>query len=358
MKVMIIGGGAAGLMAGALLNENNISYDLYEKNKIFGSKILASGNGKCNISNINAGKNLDAEGNRKYFLENRKAITLFNNWGLYTTCDDEGRMYPISGSSKTVLELLLSKNNSKSLHLNVDVKNINTKCNKFIFNNITYDYLIVTIGSIANVINKKQDGYYDLIDNLGVKMTPLKPSLVGFKVKENIKALSGLRQKANVSLYNNQELIHREYGEVIFKEDGISGIVIMNMSYYYNHLKNLTNPYLKLELIPELSDKELSKMNKNLVLHPLLANYLNKDWYKIVKDFKLTINTTYDFNSAQVVSGGIMLSEIDKNYSYIGNKKIYFGGEILDFDAVCGGYNLDFAFNSAITIVEDIINEI
>ena len=364
MKIAIIGAGASGLLSAMLLSKNH-DVIVFERLDRPGRKILASGNGKANISNLNM--------NEKYY-NNQKFVkdiydvvkpqmvwNLFKSLKLLTTTDEEGRIYPYSLSSQTVLDVILKNCNNVKFVYNYNVNKLNYN-NGWIINDYDclFDHVIVSSGSIAGIIAKKQAGIYDYLSF--VNMTKLQPSLCGFKVSNNIKDLSGLRCKVNAKLLKNGKVVYSENGEVIFKDEGISGIVIMNLESIYVNDSNKDSYEVELDLLPEINISDLSEytldgiVNKKLVSYLKLNNY--NDALKKLKSFKLQIKGTYEFSDAQVVCGGVNLNEVNSRLEYIKNNTLHFGGEVLDIDGRCGGYNLHFAFSCAILHKLVIDNEI
>ncbi len=344
MNVAIIGGGASGLYLANLLHDSNISFTIFNNGKI-GRKILASGNGRCNIANTNIDKSKyhDNKLVEKLLANKNKVFDLFNKLDIYTKEDDEGRLYPISESSQSILNILTKNINNNIIDLKVDT--ITKKNNKYIINNKygDYDKVIIAIGSISSI---DDDNTHNLLNSLDLKFNKFKPSLVGFKLKNKIKPISGVRSKCNVSLYNDNTLIHSEDGEVIFKDDGISGICIMNLSSYYQHLDKLSNPYIKLDLLKGNKFNSLES-----VLHPKLLKYITDN--KINPgNMILNIIDTYGFKNSQVSVGGVDISSLNDDLSLKSDDNIYFMGEVIDVDGVCGGYNLFFACLSAIKVFE------
>lgn len=336
-------------MLATLLEKLNIDYQLFNNNPKIGSKILASGNGRCNISN----QNFDAEAyhNNKLanIVKNNQSFLFdyFKELKIYTKADLEGRMYPISESSLSVLNILL-----KNIKHEITIDSITSieKDKLYFLNNKKYgpfDKVVLAMGSPASLKNYN----YDLLKNLNISFNDFYPSLVGFKTNLNFKKISGSRAKATTYLYNKDKLIHKEKGEVIFKDSGISGIVIMNQSSYYNYLSDKTNTKIVLDLIEEEYD------SLDSVLTPKLLEYVlnNKiDPHKFI----IPIKTTYEMEFAQVAKGGIDLNVINDNLSLKKDKNIYAMGELLDIDGICGGYNLMNAFCEAIEIYKDLKNEI
>lgn len=344
MKVGIIGAGACGIMLAGLLEKNNIDYTLFNKGKI-GRKILASGNGKCNISNINYDK--------KYYHNNYLADKIISNnqhklfdyfkiLKIYTFNDEEGRMYPYSESSASILDIMLE---NVSNIIDEEIVNVHNNGNKYYLNEHgPFDYIVLASGSKASYIKSQQDYYNNYLSYFNVKINKIYPSLVGFKVKEKVKNITGVRTKGLVSLYQNDKLIHSEYGEVNFKDDGLSGICVMNLSSYYANLDSKNNCQIKIDLAHNLEFD-----NYKSVLNPKLYKYVlenNIDIHNMI----LNINGVYDFEFAQVCKGGISIEEVNDNLSLKKYNNVYVGGEIIDVDGVCGGYNLMFAFSCALEI--------
>ena len=363
MKIGIIGAGACGLICGAYLTLNSkIEYKIFERNSKAGSKILASGNGRCNLSNMFISNKMYH--NNDHFTYDNKAWTNFlAEHDFLITSDNEGRCYPFSNSSKSVVDFLLSHQRPNSIIYDTEITKITKKNGKLILNNEEFDKIILASGSIASIIDKKQKGVYDYLDSLNLKLTELKPSLVGFKLKNAIKEISGVRVPVLAKVMVDNKIYHQEKGEMIFKDDGISGIAIMNMSFYYNHLKNAK---IAIEMYPDLcGDKLLRYLDKQdklkYLINPKLWDYLksknNHEIYSFLKEFQPEIVKTYDFKDSQVISGGIDLKQVDSHFNLVNNSNIYVGGEVLDVDGLCGGFNLAFAFNSGISIAKKIIKD-
>ncbi len=353
MNIAIVGCGASALFLSAMLDKK-YNVVIFERNKKIASKLLASGNGRCNLTNIFASPSCY---NNEYFMSDLfKRVSVddilkkFHEMGLETVVDSEGRVYPLANISETVLNILLDNINAK-IELNYTVESIKKVNSKYQINdyNKLFDIVILASGSSASIIESKQNICYNYLDSLNLKINNLKPSLVGFITKNSYKELIGVRSKAFVSLYINDKLIHSEAGEVIFKENGISGIVIMNMSSYYNRHK-IKSARIELDILEGVNPKNL-KGALNPKIYDVVMKYgLNP--HNIVLDIK----STYNISDAQVISGGVDLSLIDNNFRLKNDNNIYLLGEMLDIDGVCGGYNLTFAFMSAY-IVGSELNE-
>ncbi|MGI6702357.1 MAG: aminoacetone oxidase family FAD-binding enzyme [Christensenellales bacterium] len=369
-RIAIIGGGAAGLMAAVFAAKSDNEVVILEKNPRFGRKILASGNGRCNFTNINASYPYY---NHPDFIERalnkfgvRKTLDFFENSGLMYVVDDEGRAYPRSYSSSTVLNLLLNELNKPNVTLMPDkeVTGISIKGEKFALScggEIQADRVIITVGSRAGLKSGDTAG---IVRDLGIRVTPLYPALAPLITsKEVVKGLSGIRVKGRISLINNGVTVYSETGELLFKDDGLSGIAVFNASLFMRRLKGVFE--ISIDLLPEMS-KESIKQRFNALKLPvkrfLDGIFLSKISDKIimqassssiddiagaVKDLRFTVLDTYGFDSAQVCHGGVDISEI--NPETMESKRIkglYFAGEIIDIDGECGGYNLQWAWTS------------
>jgi len=372
MKVAIVGAGASGLICASYLSNNsNLNITIFEKNKKVGSKILASGNGKCNISNkiFNSFSYNNTDFVNRIFqnISPENMLLYFESLGLVLKTETDGRVYPFSYSSKTVLDILLNSLKNVKIKLECPVTKISKKNKKYIVNDETFDYLVLASGSTASIIKRKQKDVYEYFENFDLKFNEVKPSLVGFVVKDDIKKLSGLRIKCHCRLYSSETEFYEEYGEVIFKDNGISGIVIMNLSSIYNRLteKQKSNSFIRLRLI-EGYDGDLKKRIEdkklNGLLHPKLIDFFkfkNKETiFDDLINMDLKIKGLYDVDSAQVCHGGIDVSEVASDFRLMKYPRAFACGEILDIDGVCGGYNLTFAFISGLTAAKEIVDEI
>lgn len=377
-KIAIIGAGPSGIISSIILSKK-MDVVLFEKMPRIGKKIIASGNGKCNITNI---KKVNGYTYNNSFAERVYDMydsTQFRSdlakYGILTKVDSENRVYPISNSSNSVVDNFLYHLDNQNVKILTDTLVIDIKENNNKFSIITtnssyndFDYVIISTGGKSNKQLGSNGEGYGLLKKLNIKITKLFPGLVGLKINKNeINGLDGIRQKARVTLIDNNKIIFDEVGEVQFKKDGISGIVVMNASSviarsdYYPLVKLDLVPYMsKEELIDNLSiiKKENPTMDNIRILKAFLPKMLALNIYNklgntelekyvdIIKEMPLNICGTYDFDNSQVTVGGVELSEINDNFELNKHKNIYVIGELLDVDGVCGGYNLHFAFAS------------
>lgn len=356
-KVAIIGAGACGLVLANLLSKE-FNVTLFEKNNKLGKKLLASGNGKCNFTNIGdyVGKyNNEFASNIVNEFDNNVIREYFSNLGLAYRVDEEGRAYPLSESSTSVLDVL--KKGLKNVRILLDSKvhkiEIDDEINVY-YNDVleSFDYLVCCSGSSASNLGS-ESAYSYLRDHL--KITDLNPSLSPLLVEENLKIISGVRCKCLVKLYKNGEFIYKEKGEVLFKENALSGIVIYNISSLINRDKK-SRYKIVLDLTSD-SYNDIKKESLVGIVHPKLIDYLTLHNIDDISNVEFTFLDFDKFINAQVVSGGVDISEINEDLSLKKNSNVYLGGEVLDCDGMCGGYNLQFAFSCAFKISESIKNK-
>ena len=302
---------------------------------------------------------------------NNATLDFFHELGLFTITDEEGRVYPKSNQAQTVVELLTKELFYKKVNVktNIEINEIKFFDNKFMIQEEVYDKVLVCVGSNASVSNES----IKLLQNLPLKFVGFKPSLVGFKVNENIKDLFGVRASATVSLNG-----YTSKGEVMFKEDGVSGICVMDLSvfnkegvltfdflddYSYEMLKMVVarkiknDPYVHLHnlMFGSVNNKLLGMFNKgypNVKVTTLEEGVLD-NYLKQFKEFKLTIKDTYSILNAHVASGGIELEELDL-FESIAHPNLYVLGEATNQVGVCGGYNLWYAFTSGLIVADKI----
>ena len=363
-RIAIIGAGASGLFLSRLLREQpDMEIYLFDRCKQVGTKLRASGGGKANIFNTR----LFPEGyNHPDFaakvLEKVTPDRLrqaFDSFGLAMCADEEGRVYPLTQFSQTVVDILWNPEHPRiNPVMEYEVSQLTYQDNRWHINDYptAFDSVVLASGTPANIIPKNRKNYNNYLSTLQLYTHPWVPSLVGFKIKDYPALLSGCRVKAIASLYQGRDLIHKEFGEITFKDDGISGIVILNLSAYYNRLDDKRDCHISLNFMYHDTALDIEKHllrhgSLQGILHPKLnALYERKPFD--VRDFKMDISEPYDLTFAQVCHGGIDLSEVDDNLMIKRHPNLFAMGEILDMDGICGGYNLFFAFATAIMVAE------
>ena len=358
MRIGIIGGGASGSYLAIRLKELKPSFDvtIIEKNDKLMKKISVTGNGRCNYANLGELKgkyNNDAFANK--ILRNLPPEALIDNferYGIHPTRIDN-LVYPVSLSAQTVMLMLekrLKQLGVKSC-LNEEMLDYSKKESKFIVktnkSEHVFDVLVITSGGKAYSQLGTNGAVLEALRQHGYNIETLSPSLSPIKTKENTKKISGQRVKCSVSLMNNGQEIYQEDGEVLFKDDGLSGIVILNMSTKINGLKDKNNVKLVLDLASGFN--QIKEDQYEQYVHPKVANYL-KENHLDIHNLTFTFKSFYDFNIAEVSHGGVNINEISDSLESNKEKNLYFAGEVLDVDGMCGGYNLMFAFASAETV--------
>ena len=367
MEIAIIGGGASALMCASFCTGDVTIFSNEEK---LGKKILLTGNGRCNLTNINY-NNFSYNTNIESYLQRfdyKSTLDFFDKIGLLTYVDDMGRVYPISNTATSVVDVFanyLSKKNVKVI--SSQVQKIEKQGNGFLIDGQYYfDKVVIATGSTPN-----------LLDNMNIKYNKFYPSLVALKTKQNTKRLSGLR-------LSNVEVKLKgfcEYGEVLFKDNGLSGICIFNLSSLLARSHNYEN-IISVDLLPKYSKEKLEEIltnrlknnYKNMstfmqgIFHKEINKYLlnickinedekpNKnDIQKLVKNIKsLEFNIVGTYDNNQVNNGGVDLHDLTQDLEYKELGGLYFIGEVCDVDGLCGGYNLQWAWTSGKIVGESL----
>lgn len=403
MKIAIIGGGASGLccaIASARKSAGkNAKIVIYESKDRVGKKILATGNGRCNMFNIYAKADDYSSPDFVRGILSRydaDAVRLFfESIGLYTRADEEGRAYPLSNQATSVLDVL----RLECEHLGVktlcdsEITSIKKQGKAFILSDgKAYDKVVLACGGKAVA---KNFGGYELLKSTGHTVTKLMPALTKLTVKDNTytKQLKGIRHKGNIRLYIDGKKITEEDGELLFADYGLSGIAVMQLSSFVaRHFRvSKTLPVAECDFAASMSFGELCealericRYNKDMKAENLLTGFMPKKLGETVlksvgvslssavsqlnvkdikniasacKNFKFEIAALRPFDDAQVTSGGADLRDFDSNTLESKKmKNLYCCGELLDVDGPCGGYNLLWAFASGIAVGENIIN--
>lgn len=396
--IAVIGGGASGMMAAITAARLNQSVILVEKNAELGRKILATGNGRCNLTNKFAEANRYHGGNPK-FIENVlkqfdqfEVMQFFEELGLVLKEENLGRIFPHTDEAKSVTNALIYElqKNKVEIILNDQVRKVETftssTAEKF---NITLQsgkiieskkLIITTGGQAAPHLGTSGDAYFWL-KNFGHNITPLYPALTPLEIKESwIKEVQGLKIEANISISIDHKLVYEKYGDALFTHFGISGPAAMAQAGVIENNLN-KNVKIHIDLFPTESVKELdaklikiietngAKQIKNTLagiipsnLAPVFLKNLNIDpdkksaeiskidraeISKALKNIELTVTGVRPFKDAQVTHGGVILNEIDENT--LESKIVpglFIAGELLDVDGDSGGFNLQWAWSS------------
>ena len=376
MNILIVGAGVSGIFLSIFLKSKNKNLNvlLFDKNNIIGKKLLATGNGRCNIGNKivndNSYNNLKISSLMKEF--SLKEEELLSEYGIFLR-NINNLIYPNSLSSKALNNYLLNLLNKYNveLHLNEEIIEYNDKKLISSLNNYNYDKLIFSTGAKSMKSSGSDGKIFNLLKKHNYKINELKPGLAPITLKENVKELENLRLKGLIKLVSNNHKIYEENGEVIFKKDGISGISIFNINSIINR-NNIKDSKISLDLFPDTIEDDLfNKINDkykvfgDIFLESLFGkqfhNYIKKQshnnlklYVHLLKNLEFNYKSSYDFDFSQVTLGGISLEEVNDSFSSKKEKNIYFIGEVLDVDGLCGGYNIMFAIFSAFIVSNSI----
>ncbi len=378
-ELLIIGGGAAGLMAAIAAARAGADAAIVEHTDKIGKKLLVTGNGRCNLTNLHQtprcyrSGDADAAWSVVSAFTQKDTISFFEELGLLTR-DREGYVYPYSNQAGSLLRVL--KTELFRLHIPVyyrtQIQNIRKKNGQFVCETEEKKYiagkLILATGSKAAPKTGSDGSGYALAKELGHTVTEIYPALVQLLAKEKcFKNLAGVRADAGVKLYVDEKLAAEDIGELQLTEYGISGIPVFQISRYASEgLATGKKIKVEIDFCPALKQQELKEwIEKRLqmgirmrevlcgILNEKLAEYFAEGYGKqrelaqSIKHFKVTITGTKDFEQCQVCMGGVSLSEIDADSMQSRlTEGLYFAGELLDVDGICGGYNLQWAWSS------------
>ncbi|MEG0529535.1 MAG: NAD(P)/FAD-dependent oxidoreductase [Bacilli bacterium] len=365
-KIAIIGAGASGIVAAIKLKEKNPLFNvvLIDKNNKIGKKIYATGNGKCNIGNVKiAGNSYNADFVNKLINEKKvkSYIEDLKKLGIYVK-EKDGLLYPINECAASVVDVLAEKVNKLGIRckLNTAVINYAASNNGYVLNygdntNEEFDEIIISTGGAANSLYGNSPAIFEVLKKHGYHITSLYSGLCPIKTTLINKELSGVREKALITLSSEGKSVYIEEGEVLFKDDGLSGIAIFNISSLI--ARNPDKKYeITLNFLYNIDDKKI--LDYTTVIHPNLLRFIylkfgkNVDLDKVLKSFTVEYQKSYDFANSQVCVGGVDTSDIDiTTYSSKIEDHVYLIGEILNVDGLCGGYNLMFAIISALELV-------
>lgn len=380
--VCILGGGAGGSLCAIELAKNGVGVCVIDQNDFPAKKLLVTGNGRCNLTNKNMSSDFYNQNIDKYLkkFSYQNTIDTFKSFGLETYFDEEGRCYPLSNSAKSVCFVIEKEFEKYDINYekNQKIIEILLKNKQFLIkteqNEFVCSHLVIATGHSVEVL--------DMAKELGEKTKNFVPTLVALKTKENTKRLSGERVsnvKVSATIGNKK---FEEVGEVLFKDDGLSGICIFNLSTQF--VNTNYKGQLEIDLLPDFSEIELQKMiieklkifdnasdilrgifSKELsteilkranILPEIISNKINNDQIRqivgVIKHLSFEICGCYDNN--QICDGGVLIESLTDNLESKVNRNLYFCGEICDVGGLCGGYNLQWAFTSAEIVAKNI----
>ncbi|MTI48149.1 MAG: NAD(P)/FAD-dependent oxidoreductase [Firmicutes bacterium] len=397
-RVAIIGGGPAGMIAAGTAGSRGKKVTLFEKNKKLGKKLFITGKGRCNITNYSDIEELleNVIVNNKflysafYTFSNYDIITLLNKYGLETKIERGNRVFPKSDKSSDVIKTFEKylKDNNVDIQLNSDIvritKDDNNMFDVILRNNKSYKFnkvIISTGGKSYEQTGSTGDGF-KFAESFGHNIINLKPALVPCEIKESwTKELQGLSlRNISISAHTNEKKIFEEFGEMVFTHYGISGPIVLTMSNYINkyigkdiHISIDLKPALDYDKLERRIIKDFEKYSRKQFKNSLndllpqkiipiiiklsgideekFVNQITKEERKslvnLMKQLKMTFSKFRPLNEAIVTSGGVSTEEIDP--STMESKLIdglFFSGEVIDVDALTGGYNLQIAYST------------
>ena len=402
--VIVVGGGAAGMFAAIAAAKNGHQVTLYEKNEKLGKKIFITGKGRCNITNAADMEELfDAVVTNSKFLyssfygyTNQNVIDFFEDAGVPVKIERGNRVFPISDHSSDVIRALERemKKVGVKVCLNTEVKSVEAekgKFNKVVLKDTTTqtaDACIVATGGLSYRSTGSTGDGFRFAENVGHKVTQCFPSLVPMETKEPwICELQGLSlRNVEAKILDGKKELYKDFGEMLFTHFGVSGPLIISASSYVGkkfmdkngQKKELT---LEIDLKPALTEEQLdqrvlrdfeenhNRQFKNAItklfptkLIPVMlelsgidpekkVNSIEKEERKqfvhLIKHFRITLTGLRDYPEAIITKGGVNVKEIDPGTMESKLVKgLYFAGEVLDLDALTGGFNLQIAWST------------
>lgn len=410
-KVIIIGGGASGMLAAVIAARNGHEVHLFEKNEKLGKKLYITGKGRCNITNACDVLELfpNILSNRKfmyssiYGFSNQAMMELLEELGLKLKIERGDRVFPESDKSSDVIAALAKEMKHLGVNINLDSKVVEVLFKegtafgvKVIHNGKTFtalsENLIIATGGISYASTGSTGDGYVFARTAGHSVTRLSPGLVPFNTKEEwVRSLQGLTLKnVQAALFCSDKEIYSDFGEMLFTHFGVSGPLMLSASSYVSEDMFEKGLKLKIDLKPTLSREQLDAR----ILREAQEN-INKDWSNVIehflpkkmipvmldkigipgnrkmnavtreergriidamKELDITLTGFRGYNEAIITRGGVSVKEI--NPATMESKLIkglYFAGEVIDVDAVTGGFNLQIAWSTAYAAASSIV---
>ncbi len=393
MKVLIIGGGAAGMMAALSASEDsNNTVTILERQNRVGKKLMATGNGRCNLTNRAASVEY-YHGEQPEFVRHAMeklsvddTLSLFRQLGLYTVMEENGKYYPLSDQANSVVDTLRFALEQRGVNIitSCDVLSVSKKARGYQIETTGEKYfadkLIVACGGCAGKALGGTRSGYKLLGSLGHSCTELSPSLVQVKTDPTyVRSLKGVRADCTMKLKAAGRTVAQSSGEVQFTDFGVSGPVTFELSrcvsvrreemvLLLDFMRNFSEDQLlqalrqRIEVFPSLNTEQLltGMLNTRLGLavvkfaglniHAPLADLCEDELRRVahaLKHFPLSVEGTLGMEHAQVTAGGVLTSEfradtLESRFA----PGVFAAGEVLDIDGDCGGFNLQWAWSS------------
>ncbi|MBU5425535.1 NAD(P)/FAD-dependent oxidoreductase [Tissierella pigra] len=394
-RIIVIGGGAAGMMAALAAKEHGSEVLILERNDRVGKKLLATGNGRCNYTNINLNIN-NYHGNNPKFsyvglseFNVDKTIEFFEKLGITPAIEENGKVFPLSFQASSVLDVLRYEIEDRGIELitEAQVSEIKRK-NGFsviLKDKTTFigDKVIIATGGMALPSSGSDGSGYTICKKLGHTITDIFPGLVQLKLESNfLRSLDGVKFFGIAGIYIDNKLVLEDKGDILFTSYGISGPPVLQLSRIaLDYLNKGKNVELKVSIIHTKTEEELFEyllnrfsfmpkkaieagliglINKRLII-PILKE-INIDKEKVISSlskeeirkltnilisWKFKVVGSQSWGNAQITAGGVNTDEVDnKTMESKIVKGIYIVGELLDIDGDCGGFNLQWAWSS------------
>ncbi len=397
IKIGIIGAGASGITAAIFAARFGAEVLLFEQLDRVGKKILATGNGRCNLTN----KFIDVSryhGNNPKFAYSvlnefnfLNTIDFFEELGILSKVEDEGKVYPYSDQASSILDVLRFELESLGVveRVSTTIEKIEKKSNSFVLKTdkgekFNVDKVIISTGGKSSPKLGSKGIGYKIAKSLGHNLVEPFPALVQLKLNyDRLKAIKGVKFIGNASIICEDKVVKDYNGEILFTDYGISGPPILQLSRHALELYNLNkNPYIKVDMFKDYSRDELFSLlknrftnskakpidfaligmiNKKLIpivlkdagfnnIKALCSSITNKEinsLVSILKEWKFEISGSTGWEFSQVTAGGISVKDINpKTLESKIVKGLFFAGEVLDIDGDCGGFNLQWAWAS------------
>ena len=392
-KIYIVGGGASGMLAAIQARTKDNEVILLEKNDRVGKKILATGNGKCNLGNEKLSVDCYYSKDRSFVeqilkrYDTESTISFFDSLGLKIRSKN-GYLYPYAEQASAVLDVLRMELERQKVQVKTGVQITDCtplkKKRRYLLETLdgrSYeaDGVILACGGPASLKEGGKEGYV-MLQKLGLKTYPLVPGLVQLRTDEKEqKAMSGVRCQASLRLFVDGTLEGQEQGELQLTDYGISGIPVFQLSRMAAYsLKEHKHVTMQIDFAPEYAYNEImtyllkqQKLRKEQNVDELLTGFLNKKLNLVLlkkckiagsresgslqkkeikqlaglyKNYEVHITDTNPFLNAQVCAGGLSIEEVDEQMQVKKYPGLFVTGELLDVDGICGGYNLHWAF--------------
>lgn len=392
-EIAVIGGGASGLMAAVTAKKSGKEVIILERKDRILKKVLITGNGRCNITNVNAnisnyfGKNISSVENILNRFTPQDTMDFFNELGIICNEENRGKVYPLSGQASSVVDALRFE--AERLGIKIETEFYVRKIEKdgFKFRIYSEDRKKIEAGRVILAAGGQSypelgsnGSGFELAKELGHSVTRLSPSIVQLKTeKHQVKGLQGIKTDVAVTAYGDNKKICTYDGELLFTDYGISGNVVFNISFVMPLYKNVEFEIDFMEKFDYNELYEMLKERKRILSHLTMENYFNgminkklgqflskvsgieklskpvkdlndsdiRKLCTVLKKYRVKILETTGFKNAQVTAGGVSLDEVNAETleSKI-VKGLYFSGEVLDVYGECGGFNLQWAWAS------------